>query len=316
MASVVFKGMKQYLDLVRDILDNGEIHENRTGVDTKRVWGRMIRHNLCDGFPLLTTKKMATKASFVEMLGFIRGEINIEWYRERGCNVWNANYEDWRYKLENEMNKLRVLELTDDSSMSESERCLHLAEIERLDKIINYKVSNPYSMGYIYGYQWRNMNGFDQLGYIYNELKNGSNSRRLIMSGWNPSEFDMMCLPPCHVMYHFSRRGDYLDIAMTQRSCDIGLGVPFNLANTALICHIMAHCTGLKPGEMVWTGHDVHIYVNHINQLTEQLSREPRKLPELRINASPDVKPWEIEYEDLEIVGYDPHPRIKMSMAV
>lgn len=285
--------MKQYTDLVNDIINNGELHHDRTGVGTKRVWVRSIRHNLQDGFPLLTTKKMAVKSSFVEMLGFIRGEIDINWYKSRGCNIWNANHEDWHGN-----------QLAKDQNIPEKIQS------------VNYRKNNPNSLGYVYGFQWRNMNGFDQLAYILSELRKKSNSRRLIMSAWNPSEFDMMCLPPCHVMYHFSVRGNFLDISMTQRSCDVGLGVPFNLANTALLCHIMAHCSGLIPGEMVWTGNDVHIYTNHIDQLTEQVLREPRELPKLIIKNNDIKDPWNFEFDDFEIQNYNPHPPIKMQMAV
>lgn len=306
--------MKAYLDLVRDIIDNGTLHKNRTGVDTIRVWGRSISCDLQDGFPLLTTKKMATKTAFVEILGFIRGEVNVNWYKERGCKIWDSNHGDWHGpQLEADKKALECLK-TADAGIRKSKEFEE--DRKRLTESIDHREENPDSLGFIYGYQWRNLNGYDQLKEIYKAIKLGSNSRRLIMSAWNPSQFHMMCLPPCHVMYHFAVRGDYLDISMTQRSCDVGLGVPFNIANTALICHIMAHCADLKPGKLCWSGNDVHIYANHIDQLSEQLAREPRKLPCLKINKN-DCDPWDIEYEDIEVIGYDPHPKLaKMEMAV
>lgn len=299
--------MKQYTDLVKDILDNGEVHENRTGVDTIRVWGRTITHDLQDGFPLLTTKKMAVKASFVEILGFMRGETNVNWYASRGCKVWNANHEDWHGKqLEADKQKLQEA-FSGLNSLSEE-------AIVNLEQSISFRHENPDSLGYVYGYQWRNMNGFDQLGHIVDQVKKRSNSRRLIMSGWNPSEGHMMCLPPCHILYHFAVRGDFLDIAMTQRSADVFLGVPFNLANTALMCHLVANCAGLKPGKMVWTGNDVHIYSDHVEQCNIQISRDIRPLPVLKISGVKD--PWDVEFEDIEIVGYDPHPKLVGKMAI
>ena len=290
--------MKRYLNLVKDILKNGTEHDNRTGIGTLRVWGRSLSFNLEDGFPLLTTKKMFYKASFVEMIGFIKGIIDVEWYKLRNCNIWNANHEDWHGRqLKDDM---KTVMANNDYKLKES---------------ILYRVNNPNSLGKIYGYQWRNMNGFDQLDYIYNQLCNKSNSRRLVMSGWNPSEFHLMCLPPCHVLYQFSVRDDYLDISVTQRSVDVGIGLPFNLANTALLCHIMATYAGLKPGLMTWFGNDVHIYKNHVEQLTDQISREPFDLPQVNVCYKGGM-PWDIEFEDINVINYKSHGRIKMSMAV
>jgi len=302
--------MQQYIDLVKDILENGELHENRTGVDTIRVWGRSINHDLRDGFPLLTTKKMAVKTSFVEILGFMRGMIDIGWYQDRGCKIWNANHEDWHGKqLEKDKRKLKEYH-------EGGLKALGHHEVQKLEESITFRQNYPHSLGFVYGYQWRNMNGFDQLSYIVDQVKNRSNSRRLIMSGWNPSQAHMMCLPPCHILYHFAVRDEYLDVAMTQRSCDTGLGVPFNLANTALMCHLIAHCAGLKPGKMAWTGNDVHIYANHVDQLKEQIKRKPYQLPKLVIKNQDIKNPWDFEFEDFEITSYEHHPRIKMDMAV
>jgi thymidylate synthase len=295
--------MKEYLNLIKDILNNGELHQNRTGINTRRIWGKSIKINLEEGFPLLTTKKMAIKSSFVEILGFIRGEVDIRWYQNNGCNIWNANHKYWHgEQKEKDKKTLYKLNKNDPYKI-------------KLKESINYRDENPHSLGFIYGYQWRNFNGYDQLKFIYNALKDKSNSRRLLMSGWNPSQEHLMCLPPCHVLYNFSVRNDHLDISMTQRSVDCGLGLPFNLANTALICHIMAHASGLKPGIMCWFGNDVHIYENHFEQLSEQINRKPYELPKLIINTD-KLKPWEINYNDLKIENYKHHKKISMNMAV
>jgi len=295
--------MKEYINLISDVLNEGEYHQNRTGIDTIRVWGKSLKMDLGDGFPLLTTKKMAVKSSFTEMLGFIRGETDIRWYQERGCKIWNKNHQDWHGKQkDDDIKKLsQVIDTIDKNNLEES---------------IEFRDNNPHSLGYIYGYQWRNMNGYDQLKDIFINLLNRSNSRRLIMSAWNPSQFHLMCLPPCHVTYHFSIRNDkYLDISMWQRSVDCGLGLPFNLANTALLCHVMSKCADLSPGRMCWFGDDVHIYENHVDQLKEQITRKPYKLPKLFIDPSSKI-PWEIEYNDIRIVDYKHHDKIKMDMAV
>lgn len=309
--------MQQYLDLLRRIRETGKRHANRTSQDTFRVWGAEVRHDLSQGFPLLTTKKMAMKSAFVELLGFVRGETDVRWYQDRGCNIWNADWERWHGPdLERDISRLRELpdpfqtagiRLDDDNA----------PERKRLMESISHRGNNPHSLGRIYGAQWRDMNGYDQLGGIVKELRARSNSRRLIMSAWNPSEFHMMCLPPCHVMYHFMLDGDKLSISCSQRSADTPLGVPYNLANTALLCHLVANATGLVPGEMVWYGNDVHIYENQLPGVDEQLTREPRPLPTLSfVDSAVGKDPWEIEYSDLVITGYDPHPKIKYPLTV
>ena len=551
-----------YHDLVEEIYDHGERHENRTGVDTRRIWGHMARFDLQKGFPLLTSKKMAVKTAFTELLGFVRGETDVRWYQERGCKIWDADHERWHGK-DLERDKARLIE------------CRDPAESARLAESIRFRERNHHSLGLMYGYNWLHLeagndlirmpkptlpgpeahpldpcievepvapdaavvehpewgrywctrtgvsdaegrpivrvvfpatgyvchirkdqadrgsvkdrfavscagvgrlglpvegphagalhkiwshmlarcynpdckeyvsygakgivvcdrwhrfdyfaqdvqelpgytawradhtryqldkdylaatyygpsscvwipsshnksyrsrgiegtapdgsvhyhvsacqlaeqhdlqaskislvaNGerphhkgwtfrwlvdelvryplpYNQLGEIIKALKAGSNSRRLIMSAWAPHRFHMMSLPPCHVTYHFVKRGEFLDIAMWQRSVDCGLGLGFNWANTALLCHLVAAPCGLKPGQMVWFGDDVHVYEPHLEALYDQVHREPRPTPSIMINREPETMPWDINPEDISVLNYDPHPRVKLDLFV
>ena len=314
-----------YHDLVEEIYDHGEEHENRTNIPTKRIWGHMVKFDLQRGFPLLTSKKMAVKAAFTELLGFVRGETDVRWYQERGCNIWNADHERWHGK-DLERDRSRLVEMRDQPVMSDGlpEDPTIFKDYCYLEASIRHREDNPHSLGLIYGRQWRDFggtpelfgDGYDQLAEIIEALKAGSNSRRLIMSAWHPTRFVDMCLPPCHIAYHFVKRGDFLDIAMWQRSCDVALGVPFNWATTALLCHLVAAPCGLKPGKMVWFGDDVHIYGPHLEAVYDQVHREPRMAPSLLINRDPQALPWEIEYEDLQVVDYDPHPKVNFELFV
>lgn len=306
----------QYNNLVQDILSSGERHENRTGVDTRRLWGHLARFDLSESFPLLTTKRMAIKAAFVELLGFVRGITDVTWYQERGCKIWNADHERWHGK-DRERDREAVNRFADMIGQGKRVTGQDAEDVARIIASSNHRANNPDSLGRIYGAQWRDFSGYDQLGEIVKALKAGSNSRRLIMSAWNPAEFHMMCLPPCHVAYHFVKRGDYVDIAMWQRSCDVALGVPFNWATTALLCHLVANAAGLKAGKMVWYGDDVHIYEPHIEQLTDQICREPKPGCQLVIAESAIGKsPWDIEYEDIAIQDYTHHDAIRFELFV
>lgn len=303
--------MKAYLELLEDIIENGEVHHNRTSQPTRRLWGRTISHDLSTGFPLLTTKTMAIKAAFVEMLGFIRGETDVNWYKNRGCNIWNADHARWHgddlIRDRTRLKKISDICHTDQESIQ---------EYNRLMESVAYRRDNPDSLGRIYGAQWRNLSGSgeDQLMNILRALQEGSNSRRLVMTAWAPQEFHMMALPPCHMSYHFSRNDDKLDIICDQRSCDAALGIPFNLANTALLCTIMAHLSGLQPGRMVWFGHDVHLYENQVDQARIQISRTPKELPMVTIGCDKDID--SIEFDDINIDGYYPAPRLKYELTV
>lgn len=208
-----------YKQLVTEIIEAGDIHENRTGVNTRRIWGHMTKFDLAnDGFPLLTQKKMAVKTAFVEMLGFCRGETNVKWYEERGCKIWSADHARWHGKdLEKDQARAKVL--GDGIASPGGPFSLEIAhEFQLLADSINHRTRNPDSLGRIYGAQWRDFGKYDQLAEIINALKAGSNSRRLIMSAWAPNELHMMALPPCHIAYHFVKRGEFVDVAMWQRS--------------------------------------------------------------------------------------------------
>ena len=271
--------MKQYLDLLTDILQNGVEKEDRTGVGTTSVFGRQLRFNLQDGFPLLTTKKIYTKAIIHELLWFIRGETNISYLKENGVKIWD----EW-------------------------------ADADG-------------NLGPVYGHQWRNWTGYtegkfemepkriDQLAQVIKDLKANPDGRRHIVTAWNPSDVPNMALPPCHLLYQFYVANGKLSCQMYQRSCDVFLGVPFNIASYALLTMMIAQVTGLVPHEFIHTFGDVHIYKNHMQQVLTQLERDPKPLPKMFIN--PNVKDIDdFEYSDFQLVGYAPHPAIKAEVAV
>ncbi len=309
--------MQQYRDLCHRVLSTGRRASNRTSQDTFMVWGDSMHHELREGFPLLTTKKMATTSrsgrelpvAFIEMLGFCRGETDVRWYQTNGCRVWDADHARWHGEdLERDRESLKVpLGITGIDLPPTYSRTLE--SVEGRD-------ANPHSLGRIYGAQWRDFGGVDQLANICEALREGSTSRQLVMSAWNPAQLHLMALPPCPVLYHFQKDGNYLNIGCFQRSADPPLGVPFNWAGQALLGHLVAHYAGLKPGTMFWTGTNIHVYENQRAALTEQMEREPRPLPQLEIKARPGTPPWEIEPEDLQIFGYDPHPAIKIPLTV
>lgn len=264
--------MKQYIDLLRHVMENGVDKGDRTGTGTRSVFGYQMRFNLEDGFPVLTTKKLHLRSIIHELLWFLSGDTNIKYLHDNGVTIWD----EW----------------ADENG----------------------------DLGPVYGYQWRswpNPNGqsIDQISQVVNSLKNNPDSRRHIVSAWNPAEVDKMALPPCHSLFQFYVADGKLSCQLYQRSADLFLGVPFNIASYALLTMMMAQVTGLRPGEFVHTLGDVHIYNNHFEQVKEQLSREPRTLPIMKIN--PDVKSiFDFKYEDFTLEGYDPHPTIKAPIAV
>ena len=261
--------MKQYLDLLRDILDNGVDKMDRTGVGTRSVFGRQMRFDLNEGFPLLTTKKMHLKSIIYELLWFIKGDTNVKYLQEHGVRIWN----EW----------------ADENG----------------------------DLGPIYGAQWRNWNGdgIDQLAEVIATLKRNPNDRRMIVSAWNPSQLAAMHLPPCHMMFQFYVANGKLSCMLYQRSCDMFLGVPFNIASYALLTMMIAQVCELKLGEFVHTLGDTHIYHNHFEQVKEQLSRVPLELPQMKIN--PDIKDInDFKFEDFELQNYQSYPPIKATVAV
>ena len=264
--------MKQYLDLLRRIKEEGVIKTDRTGTGTKSVFGHQMRFNLADGFPLVTTKKCHLKSIIYELLWFLKGETNIKYLQENGVRIWN----EW----------------ADENG----------------------------DLGHVYGYQWRSWPDYkgghiDQISQVIEQIKNNPDSRRLLVSAWNVAEVDEMALPPCHLLFQFYVADGKLSLQLYQRSADCFLGVPFNIASYSLLLLMVAQVCGLEPGEFVHTTGDTHLYLNHMEQTDLQLTREPRPLPQMRLN--PEVKNiFDFKYEDFELLNYDPHPHIKGVVAV
>lgn len=264
--------MKQYLDLLEHVINNGTKKGDRTGTGTISVFGYQMRFNLQDGFPLLTTKKLHTKSIIHELLWFIAGDTNLKYLTDNGVRIWN----EWADKDGN--------------------------------------------LGPIYGYQWRSWPAadgrkIDQLTEVINSIKKSPDSRRHIISAWNVGDIEKMALPPCHVMFQFYVAGGKLSCQLYQRSCDIFIGVPFNIASYALLTLMVAQITGLKPGDFIHTLGDAHIYLNHIDQVKLQLTREPYPLPKMKINpAVNDI--LQFRFEDFELTDYVAHPHIKGEISV
>jgi thymidylate synthase len=281
--------MRQYLDLMQDILDNGAVKGDRTGTGTLSVFGRQMRFDLSKGFPLVTTKKVHLKSIIYELLWFMRGGTNIKYLNDNGVTIWDEWADDggdigpgygfqWR---------------------SWPAPCIiegHPENGEWVDEHIYLKA-------------------IDQLGEAVERLKANPNCRRNIVSAWNVADLDKMGLPPCHLLYQFYVADGKLSVQMYQRSCDFFLGVPFNIASYALLVEMIACMTDLEPGEFIWVGGDVHLYKNHLEQAQLQLSREPRALPKLQLDYhGQGLEDW--EFEDIKVVDYDSHPGIRAPVAV
>ncbi|MCA0933546.1 thymidylate synthase [Lutimonas saemankumensis] len=274
--------MKQYLDLVRHVIDHGVKKEDRTGTGTRSIFGYQMRFDLNEGFPMVTTKKLHLKSIIHELLWFLKGDTNIEYLKENGVKIWDA----W--------------------------------------------ANENGDLGPVYGYQWRNWNGdgIDQIKEVIDTIKHNPDSRRMIVSAWNPSVLpdtsisfaenvanNKAALPPCHAFFQFYVSDGKLSCQLYQRSADIFLGVPFNIASYALLTMMVAQVTGLEYGDFIHTFGDAHIYNNHLDQLELQLSRDPRPLPKMELN--PDVKNiFEFSFKDFNLVSYDPHPHIKGRVSV
>jgi thymidylate synthase len=264
--------MKQYLDLLRHVMDHGTEKSDRTGTGTKSVFGYQMRFDLAEGFPLLTTKKVHTKSIFHELLWFLKGETNIRYLKENGVSIWD----EWADENGN--------------------------------------------LGPVYGSQWRSWqaadgNTIDQITEVISQIKKNPDSRRLIVSAWNVGEISKMKLPPCHAFFQFYVAEGKLSCQLYQRSADIFLGVPFNIASYALLTMMIAQVCDLKPGEFIHTLGDAHIYSNHFEQVALQLSRDPRPLPTMKLN--PSVKNiFDFRFEDFTLLNYNPHPGIKAPVAV
>ncbi len=264
--------MRNYLDLMKDILETGALKTDRTGTGTYSVFGRQLRFDLSEGFPLVTTKKLHLRSIIYELLWFLNGDTNIKYLNDNGVTIWD----EW----------------ADENG----------------------------DLGPVYGHQWRSWPApdgttIDQISKVIDQIKNKPDSRRHIVSAWNPAEVDKMALPPCHAMFQFYVADGKLSCQLYQRSADYFLGVPFNIASYALLTYMFAQQCDLEPGEFVWTGGDVHLYTNHIEQAKLQLTREPYPLPKLIIKRKP-ANIFDYAFEDFEIVNYQSHPGIKAPIAV
>lgn len=304
-----------YLDLLEHILKNGATKTDRTGTGTKSIFGYQMRFNLNDGFPLLTTKKVPIKSIIHELLWFMRGDHNLKYLVDNKVNIWN----EWPYKGYLIKNKMNIPET------SSEEWNTGIKEFVEKIKTDNIFAQEYGDLGPIYGYQWRSWptpNGqhIDQLANAIEQIKKTPDSRRIIVSAWNVADIEEMKksgLPPCHCFFQFYVVDNKLSCQLYQRTCDTFLGVPFNIASYALLTMIIAQICGLELGEFVWTGGDVHLYLNHLEQASLQLSRrnDIRHLPKMKIN--PNKKKLEdFTIEDFELVDYNPHESIKAPIAV
>lgn len=303
--------MKQYLDLLQRIMDEGVEKSDRTGVGTKSVFGHQMRFDLQEGFPLLTTKKVFLRGIIHELIWFLNGETNIKYLVDNGVNIWN----EWPYQKYLEKNGL-VEKFPKYSDEWQAKMQEYVENIKNDEKF----AAQWGELGPVYGAQWRKWRGadgkeIDQIAQIIDTIKNNPDSRRIILSAWNVGDIEKMALPPCHLLFQFYVADEKLSCQLYQRSADTLLGVPFNIASYALLTMMIAQVCGLKLGEFVHTIGDAHIYNFHFEQVREQLSREPRKIPVMKIN--PAVKNiFEFKYEDFVLEGYDPHPPIKAPIAV
>ncbi|KAI8116259.1 Thymidylate synthase [Lucilia cuprina] len=286
------RGEQQYLDLIAQIIEKGVDRGDRTGVGTVSIFGAQMRFDMRNSFPLLTTKRVFWRAVAEELLWFVHGCTDAKILQEKNIHIWDGN-----------------------------------SDRKFLDKL-GFTEREEGDLGPVYGFQWRHFGakyrtchddysneGVDQLKEVINTIRTNPNDRRIIMSAWNPLDIPQMALPPCHCLAQFYVANGELSCQLYQRSADMGLGVPFNIASYALLTYMIAHITGLKPGDFIHTTGDTHVYKNHIEPLKEQLKRKPRPFPKLLIKR--EVKDIEdFKFEDFEIVGYKPYPKIEMEMAV
>ena len=298
--------MKQYLELLSRIKTEGVVKTDRTGTGTKSVFGHQMRFDLSQGFPLLTTKKVFLKGIIHELLWFLNGDTNIKYLVDNGVHIWDNDA--YRY-----YNELCVKEGVLPVAMEEF---LRAAQEGIESPIEGYRFGD---LNHVYGYQWRswprpNGEAIDQIQQAVDLICKNPDSRRIIVSAWNVADVEQMALPPCHTLFQFYVAEGKLSCMLYQRSADTFLGVPFNIASYALLTMMMAQVCGLEAGEFIHTTGDTHLYLNHLEQVDEQLSRTPRALPKMRIN--PDVKSiFDFKYEDFKLEGYDPYPTIKAPMS-
>lgn len=292
--------MKQYLDFLQHILDNGTYKHDRTNTGTISTFGYQMRFDLSQGFPLLTTKKVHLKSIIHELLWFIKGDTNIKYLVDHDVRIWN----EWPYEIYKKSNEFQ------------GETIEEFARKIKEDDIFAKKHGN---LGPVYGHQWRHFDGpdgsIDQLAWVINEIKTNPDSRRLIVSSWQPNQIKDMALPPCHMMFQFYVNNNKLSCQLYQRSADAFLGVPFNIASYALLTMMIAKICKLEVGEFVHTIGDAHIYLNQIDQVKLQLSRTPRPLPQIIIKGD-KTSIDDFKFEDFELINYEPYPAIKAKVAV
>lgn len=305
--------MRQYLELLRDIKDNGVKKQDRTGTGTVSVFGRQMRFDLSQGFPAVTTKKLYMRSIIHELIWFLSGSTNIKYLVDNDVHIWD----EWPYR-----HYLQSQEQTVPPSDSQQWRD-GIAEFTEKIKTDDGFAKKYGELGPVYGYQWRswptpNGDHIDQIQKAIETIKHNPESRRIIVSGWNVADIDEMAkagIPPCHTLFQFYVLNGQLSCQLYQRSADFFLGVPFNIASYALLTMMMAQVTGLKPGEFVHTFGDAHLYLNHLEQAEEQLSRKPYPLPQMKLN--PKVKDiFKFRFEDFELENYQSHPPIKAPIAV
>ena len=307
---------KEYLGLCKYILDNGIEKEDRTGVGTKSIFGYQMKFDLNNGFPLLTTKKVNFNLVWSELLWFIKGDTNIRFLLQNNNNIWN----EWAFKKWVESDEYNGPDMTDfgHRTLVDEDFAKEYKEQMKFFKekvLTDDEFSNKYGdLGNVYGKQWRNFNGVDQLKNVIEQIKENPSSRRLIVSSWNPAEVDTMALPPCHSLFQFYVSDGKLSCQLYQRSGDVFLGVPFNIASYSLLTILIAKECNLGVGEFVHTLGDAHIYNNHFDQVNEQISRTPYDLPSLNINKFQSI--FDLKISDVELVNYESHPFIKAPIAV
>ena len=314
--------MKQYLELAQHILDEGVTKKDRTGVGTKSVFGYQMRFDLNEGFPLLTTKRVAFSLIKSELLWFLKGDTNIQYLLKHNNHIWD----EWAFERYVKSEDYHGPDMTDFGLRAQKDEAFNQVYQEEMQKFTekvlkdNSFAEKHGSLGNVYGAQWRSWPStgggtIDQVQKVIDAIKNNPDSRRHIVSAWNPDEVEDMALPPCHTLFQFYVADGKLSCQLYQRSADVFLGVPFNIASYALLTHLVAHETGLQVGEFVHTLGDAHLYLNHLDQIKKQLARNTKPLPQLELNQ--DKKSvFDFDVEDIKVIDYNPHKGIKAPIAV